>query len=146
MLAWFTTRHRLPLRWYLVIVVIGAMVPLVAFTTLVVVRLSGYERAAVERDLVETATALATDLDRSVRATVSTLEAMAQSRDLDGADLEAFYADAQRVLPTQAHWRAVIVLTPSGQQLMNTLRPLGTALPIANDPDSLRREIGRAHV
>ena len=52
MLAWFTTRHRLPLRWYLVIVVIGAMLPIVAFTTLVVVRLSAYERSAVERDLV----------------------------------------------------------------------------------------------
>ena len=142
MLAWLTTRLRLPLRWYLVIVVTGAMLPLVAFTTLVVVRLSGYERAAVERDLVETATALATDLERSVRATVSTLEAMAQSRALDGADLEAFYAEAQRVLPTQAHWRAVIVLTPSGQQLMNTLRPLGTPLPAANDPDSLLRVIG----
>ncbi|HEY7521471.1 MAG TPA: ATP-binding protein [Methylomirabilota bacterium] len=141
MLAWFTTRHRLPLRWYLVIVVIGAMLPIVAFTTLLVVRLSAYERSAVERDLVETATALATDLDRSVRATVSTLEAMAQSPHLDGTDLAAFYAEAQRVLPTQAHWRALVVLAPSGQQLMNTLRPLGTALPSANEPESLRRVV-----
>jgi signal transduction histidine kinase/CheY-like chemotaxis protein len=141
MLAWFTTRHPLSLRWYLVIVVIGAMLPLVAFTTLVVVRLSAYERAAVERDLVETATALAADLDRSVRATVSTLEAMAQSPSLDGSDLESFYAEAHRVLPTQAHWRAVIVLAPSGQQLLHTMRPLGTPLPLANEPDSLRRAV-----
>jgi signal transduction histidine kinase len=141
MLAWFTTRRRLSLRWYLVIVVLGAMLPIVAFTTLVVVRLSTYERAAVERDLVETATALATDLDRSVRGTVSTLEALAQSRELDGGNLEAFYAEAQRVLPTQADWRAVILLAPSGQQLLNTLRPLGSSLPVANDPDSLRRVV-----
>jgi len=141
MLAWLTTRHRLSLRWYLVIVVIGAMLPLVTFTTLVVVRLSRYERAAVERELVETATALATDLDRSVRATVSTLEAMAQSPALDGDDLRAFYAEAQRVLPTQVHWRAVILLTPSGQQLLHTTRPLGTSLPAANEPDSLRRAV-----
>jgi signal transduction histidine kinase/CheY-like chemotaxis protein len=141
MFAWFTTRHRLSLRWYLVIVVIGAMLPIIAFTTLVVVRLSRYERAVVERDLVETATALATDLDRSVRASVSTLAAMAQSRDLDGSDLDAFYAEAQRVLPTQTHWRAVILLAPSGEQLLNTLRPLGTKLPIANDPGSLRRVV-----
>jgi signal transduction histidine kinase/ActR/RegA family two-component response regulator len=145
MLAWFTTRRRLSLRWYFVIVVIGAMLPIVAFTTLVVVRLSRYERAAVERDLVETATALATDLDRSVRVTVSTLEALAQSRELDGGDLEGFYAEAQRVLPTQADWRAVILLAPSGQQLINTLRPLGSSLSVANDPESLRRvvETGR---
>jgi signal transduction histidine kinase/ActR/RegA family two-component response regulator len=141
MLAWFTTRHRLPLRWYLVIVVIGAMLPIVAFATLVVLRLSVYERAAVERDLVETATELATDLDRSVRASVATLSAMAQSRDLDGGDLGAFYAEAQRVLPTQTHWRAVVLLAPSGEQLLNTLRPLGTKLPIANDPESLRRAV-----
>jgi signal transduction histidine kinase/ActR/RegA family two-component response regulator len=141
MLAWFTTRHRLSLRWYLVIVVIGAMLPLVAFTTLVVVRLSAYERTAVERDLAEMATALATDLDRSVGAAISTLEAMAQSPTLDGSDLEAFYAEAQRILPTQAHWRAVIVLAPSGQQLLHTMRPLGTPLPVANEPESLRRAV-----
>jgi signal transduction histidine kinase/ActR/RegA family two-component response regulator len=141
MLAWFTTRQSLSLRWYLVIVVIGAMLPLVAFTTLVVVRLSAYERVAVERDLAETATALATDLDRSVRATVSTLEAMAQSPSLDGRSLEGFYAEAQRVLPTQAHWRAVIVLTTSGQQVLHTLRPLGTPLPLADDSESLRRAV-----
>jgi signal transduction histidine kinase/ActR/RegA family two-component response regulator len=141
MLAWLTTRRRLSLRWYLVIVVIGAMLPIVAFTTLVIVRLSAYERTAVERDLVETATALATDLDRSVQGTVSTLEAMAQARALDGPDLEAFYAEAQRVLPTQPHWRAIAVLLPSGQQLMNTLRPLGTTLPSATDLDSVRRAV-----
>ena len=141
MLAWFTTRRRFSLRWYLVIVVLGAMLPVVAFTTLVVVRLSTYERAAVERDLVETATALATDLDRSVRATVSTLEALAQSRALDDGDLETFYAEAQRVLPTQGDWRAVILLAPSGQQLLNTLRPLGSPLPVANEPESLRRVV-----
>jgi signal transduction histidine kinase/ActR/RegA family two-component response regulator len=141
MLAWLVTRRRFSLRWYLVIVVVGAMLPIVAFTTLVVVRLSTYERTAVERDLVDTATALATDLDRSVRATVSTLEALAQSRELDGGNLEAFYAEAQRVLPTQADWRAVILLAPSGQQLLNTLRPLGSVLPEANDPESLRRAV-----
>jgi signal transduction histidine kinase/ActR/RegA family two-component response regulator len=141
MLAWFTTRRRLSLRWYLVIVVIGAMLPIVVFTTLVVVRLSSYARAAVERELVETATALATDLDRSVRATVSTLEALAQSRELDRGNLEGFYAEVQRVLPTQSDWRGVILLAPSGQQLINTRRPLGSSLPMANDPESLRRVV-----
>jgi signal transduction histidine kinase/ActR/RegA family two-component response regulator len=141
MLAWLVTRRRFSLRWYLVIVVVGAMAPIVAFTTLVVMRLSVYERTAVERDLVETASALANDLDRSIHATVSTLEALAQSRTFDGRDLAAFYAEAQRLLPTQAHWRAIILLSPAGQQLVNTLRPFGTALPGANDRESLRQAV-----
>jgi signal transduction histidine kinase/CheY-like chemotaxis protein len=138
MVPWRTFPRRLPLRWYLVVLVVGAMLPIVAFTTLVVVRLSAYERTAVERELMDSASTLATDVDRSVRATIATLEAMAQSRQLDGADVEAFYAEAQRILPTQPHWGAVVLLSPTGQQILNTLRPLGTRLPTATEPQSVR--------
>ena len=141
MVAWLAARRRLPLRWYLVILVVGAMLPIVIFTTMVVVRLSAYERAALERELVESAAALATDLDRAVRGTVAILEAMAQSRALETGQLEAFYAEAQRILPTQPHWHAIILLGPEGRQILNTLRPMGVRLPSANEPASLRRTV-----
>jgi signal transduction histidine kinase/ActR/RegA family two-component response regulator len=123
------------------VLVVGAMLPIVTFTTLLVVRLSAYERSTVERDLVESAAGLATDLDRSVRATIATLEAMAQSRELDGPDLESFYTEARRILPTQPHWRGIVLLAPGGQQIVNTLRPLGTRLPAVSEPESLRRTV-----
>ena len=61
---------RIPFGPYLAI---GAMLPIVAFTTLLVVRLSAYERSAVERDLVETATALATRARSSLRRSAMTV-------------------------------------------------------------------------
>lgn len=124
------------------------MLPIVLFTTVVLVRLSAYERAAVERELLETTTGLATDLDRTVRGTIATLAAMAQSRALDRDDLEAFYAEAQRIVPTQPHWRAVILVSPTGRQVLNTVRPPGGELPMVNETESFRRalETGRPTV
>jgi signal transduction histidine kinase len=142
-MALLSSRGRLPLRWYLVILVVGALLPIVLFTTLVVFRLSTYERAAVERELLESAATLATEVDRSLRGTVATLQAMAQSRLLDGGDLEAFYDEAQRIRPTQPNWQAIVVLAPDGRQLVNTLRAPRTPLPSTSDPESLRVVVER---
>ena len=117
------------------------MLPIVVFTTVVIVRLSAYERAAVERELMDTTIGLATDLDRTVRGTIATLDAMAQSRALDTDDLETFYAEAQRILPTQPHWRGVILVSSGGRQLLNTLRPVGASLPAISEPESFRQAL-----
>jgi signal transduction histidine kinase len=138
-------RRPIPLKWHLILLVVGTLLPVVAFAGVVLHRLSESERAVAERRLVRSVRDLASLLDREMSGTIRTLSALAESERLDRGDLQAFYAEAGRVLKTQPSWSSVILLSPDGQQLMNTGRPWGTKLPGANEPASLKRvvETGR---
>jgi signal transduction histidine kinase/ActR/RegA family two-component response regulator len=131
----------LALKWHLVLLVAGALLPVVLFGVAVVHRLSLNERAASERRLILEARNLTQDVEREVSSTTRTLQALAASDRLDQSDLKAFYTEAQRTVQTQPTWLAVILLKPEGQQILNTFRPFGTSLPFANEPESVRRVV-----
>ena len=130
-----------PLRWHLVLLVVGILLPAVVFGALIAHRLSSSERAVAERRLVRSARDLATAVDREMSSTIRTLSALAASERLERGDLEGFHAEARRVAGTQPSWMTVILLSPDGRQLMNTLRPWGVPLQSANEPASLRRVV-----
>ncbi|HEX8560416.1 MAG TPA: PAS domain S-box protein [Pyrinomonadaceae bacterium] len=134
-------RRALALRWHLVLLVAGALLPLAAFAALVVYRLAGSERAAADRRLMRSAQDLSAALDRETQATVRALRALAESNELNGPRLEQFHAEAARVLSTQPAWLTVILLTPDGQQVVNTSVPWGAPLHAAVEPESFRRVV-----
>ncbi|HSK75772.1 MAG TPA: sensor histidine kinase [Thermoanaerobaculia bacterium] len=138
-------RRPFPLKWHLALLVVGMLLPVVLFTGIVLHRLAQSERAMAERRLMRSVRDLASLLDREMSGTIRTLSALAESERLDRGDLPAFYAEASRVLKTQPSWNGVILLSPDGQQLVNTGHPWGTKLPGANEPASLKRvvETGR---
>jgi signal transduction histidine kinase len=131
----------LPLKWHLILLVVGTLLPVVAFTGVVLHRLSESERAMAERRLLRSARELASLLDREMSGTIRTLSALAESERLDRGDLQAFHAEASRVLKTQPSWSLVILLSPEGGQLVNTGLPWGKDLPAVNEPASLSRVI-----
>jgi signal transduction histidine kinase/CheY-like chemotaxis protein len=131
-------RHTLSLKWHFVLLVAGALLPVVLFAVTVVHKLSVNERAASERRLLLATRDLTQDVEREVSSTTRTLQALAASERLDQDDLKTFYKEAQRTVQTQPTWLGVIVLTPDGHQIINTFRPFGTALPLANEPESVR--------
>jgi PAS domain S-box-containing protein len=133
-----TTRRALALKWHLVLLVAGALLPLVGFAAVVVYRLAESERAATDRRLLRSAHDLSLALDRELQSTVRTLSALAESDRLDREDLAAFHAEARRVVSTQPAWLTLILLKPDGQQLVNTNADWGAPLPSAIEPDSLR--------
>jgi signal transduction histidine kinase len=135
------TRKTFPLRWHLVLLVLGTLLPVVVFGALVAHQLSNSERALAERRLVQSARDLATGIDREMSSTIRTLSALAASERLERGDLPGFHAEASRVARTQSFWRTVILLSPDGRQLMNTLRPWGAPLGSVNEPASLRRAV-----
>src|SRR5215204_2435665 len=94
----------LALKWHLVLLVAGALLPLVGFAAVVVYRLAESERAANDRRLLTSAQDLSNALGRELQSTIRTLSALAESEKLDGADLRAFHADSKRVLATQPAW------------------------------------------
>ncbi|BAY40662.1 multi-sensor hybrid histidine kinase [Nostoc sp. NIES-2111] len=130
--------YTLSLKWHFLLLVAGVLLPVVLFAVAVVHKLSLNERAASERRLALAARNLTQDVEREVSSTTRTLQALATSERLDQNDLKAFYKEAKRTAKTQTTWLSVILLTPDGQQILNTFRPYGTALPLANEPESVR--------
>jgi signal transduction histidine kinase len=129
----------LSLRWYLVLLVAGTLLPVVLFAVVVVYKLSNQEQAAAERRMLLAARNLASNVDYELSSTIRTLDALAVSQQLYAGDLEGFHQEANRLVEKQPAWLTVILLSPEGQQVMNSQRPLGTPLPLVNEPNSLRR-------
>lgn len=116
------------LRVNLILLVVLAFIPLLAFAAVMVVLSARSELAIFERGATERTRALITAVDAELKSSISTLEALATSSQLNGDDLRGFYAEAARVLKSQPGWRTVIVTLPAGESLLNLLRPLGTEL------------------
>lgn len=87
----------------------------------------------IYRDAVATARSLASDLDREVSDIESGLKILATARELALGDLGAFHARATDAVNPQ---RVInyLLLDPQGHQLVNTLKPWGSALPPTGAP------------
>lgn len=129
----------LSLRWYLVLLVAGTLLPVVVFAVAVVHQLSNQEQTAAERRILIAARSLAATVEREFSSTTRTLQALAVAEPLSQGDLKAFHSKAKRVVKTQSPWITVILLTPEGQQVVNTMQPFGARLPPAGEPKSLQR-------
>jgi signal transduction histidine kinase len=134
-------RRTRALRWHLLLLVSGALLPVAVFAAIVVQQLGNVEQAAAERRLSQSARDLAAVLDREILGTTRALSALAESERLDRGDLRAFHAEARRVQRTQPSWLTVLLLSPAGRQLVNSAQPWGTPLPPANELASLRRTV-----
>lgn len=134
----------LSLRWHLMFLLIGTLVPVLLFATALVLQLSQEARAASERRLVIAANIFANEIDREISGTLRTLQAMAESENLDGVQLNPFYVEAKRAARTQPSWMLIILATPDGRQVVNTGLPFGTALPRVNEPASFHRVVSLA--
>ena len=132
-------RRPLPLKWHLTLLVVGTLLPVVLFTGVVLHRFAEAERTVAERRMMRSVRDLAHVLDREMSGTIRTLSALAESERLDRGDLQAFHAEASRVLKTQPSWSLVVLLAPDGRQLVNTGVAWGTKLLPVNEPASLQR-------
>ena len=129
--------RRRPLGWHLALLTACAALPVLVFATLLVVRTSTQERAQVERGMLDVSHALAAALDRELLVSVGVLELLAQSPRLAADDLAGFHVEATRVLAARPTWQSILVVTPDGQQVVNTLLPFGTPLGRVSEPESL---------
>src|SRR5262245_37043954 len=125
------------LRRYLIILAALTILPLVGFTTWIVLEVHREDRARAERALTETARALSLAVERDVAAMVAALEALATSKDLDAAGLRSFYAQAAALRAMREQdWTTIALLDPSGAALFDLQHPFGPpppALPVDAD-------------
>jgi signal transduction histidine kinase len=128
-----------PLRLYLVILILGAIMPGALLTAGLVRRAVASNHAAAERRLIESARVDASALDREFISTFSTLRVLGASSALERDDMAAFYEEARRVQGTQPDWYSIVLLSPDGRVLVSTRQNWGASLVPVADPDSLKR-------
>jgi signal transduction histidine kinase len=117
-----------PLKVHLILLVVGAVVPLLIFTMVLAGRFVTTQRADIEAALRANATDLATAVDREFETSIAALQVLAESPTLDKGDLAPFYGRAEAVRQ-QRKWGTVVLLGLDGSQLLNLLQPLGAAMP-----------------
>jgi len=125
-------------RAYLAFIVAACVVP----AALIGAALVGYdyykrERARIVRDTTATARALGAAVDMELGGVKAALFALSTSPLLAAGDYAGFHAQASAALKNQ-NFDSVVLLDASGQQLLNTLRPYGAALPATANPAALR--------
>ena len=129
------------LRTFLLAVVILALVPLLAVAAVAIWWAHQDERRAVEQALLYHARSVSVAVDREVETSLAGLKGLATSSDLDPADLRKFYDQARLAQEAYRRWLTVALVDPSGRQLLNLLRPLGSALPSVAGLESFQRTL-----
>jgi diguanylate cyclase (GGDEF)-like protein/PAS domain S-box-containing protein len=95
------------------------------------------EREQLEQGALQTARALALGLERDLATMSGKLEVLATSAAIVTGDLAMFYREAGEVLATERFADAIILVDPSGQEVIDTLRPFGVPLRPTRHPETL---------
>lgn len=135
------------IRSQLTLLVFACVVP-ASLAAAALVFYNYYEnRARLLHEAKEVANVLMAAVDRELAAQQAALSVLATSSHLRTNNLAAFYRQAQETLK---YHRAtnIVLLDPTYQQRINTLRPFGSPLPLTKDGQVTRRvfETGRPTV
>ncbi|MCB1888520.1 MAG: response regulator [Rhodocyclaceae bacterium] len=120
-----------PIRARLIELVIIALIP--ALVGLPYFAFESYrrEKLRLETGTLQTARAMALAVDRELSKSLVVVQTVAQSHYLKVNDLKGFHQHALDILQTEAFGRNFVLVDPAGQQLVNTLKPMGEPLPRA---------------
>ena len=127
------------IRTRLAMVVLACVIPAAIGFALLIDHFYDREKAQIKRDTLLTARALALAVDRDLNSGKIAALALATSRSIGTKDLAVFHAQAKSLLSDEFPGFAFVLSDASGQQVVNTLRPYGEALPHHGNPEQLRR-------
>lgn len=117
-----------PIWYYLVALVVLAVVPMLLIAVVLVVGQASTQRAAIDQSMRSTARAVSVSVDLILEANRTAIETLAQSELIDRADWTGLYAIASRVA-AQRGAVFISLFDTAGNQKFNTGRPYGTPLP-----------------
>jgi len=123
------------LKRHLLLLVLGALLPLLALAVALTVLLASEDRQRTERALHENARLLSGALDAELGRSITAMHTMARNEALHRGDLRAFYDEAKDVRDSLGLWDNVLLLSPKGDHLFNLMRPFGTKLPPLPQPE-----------
>lgn len=143
---WPRVVRPLRLQIFLVLFAVALLTPVIGVAIYALQQMASYERAAIEDSVLQAAREYADDIDRELDRAFVTLETLATSEPLQRGDYERFHAQAIAALKrTKA---AIVLVDRNYQQIVDTLKPFGEALPKTSDPSSAERVFatGQRHV
>jgi hypothetical protein len=117
----------MPVRRQLLLLVFCILIPAVIACGIAVLFAYSHERQRSEENLLRTTQGLAESLDRELDTIVRRLETLATSPSLPQADLQSFWQQARQAVKEEGMW--IVLTTPDGQQVVNTLLAHGQSLP-----------------
>jgi CheY-like chemotaxis protein len=126
------------LRTNLLVLVIGAMTPLLAVLFIGGEIIMRHEREAVAREALGRARSAMSAVDAELRGSLTVMQALASSRYLASGDLSEFYEEARRVLASQPDWLNIGLTTAAGVQVIDAAFPYGQHKPLKGDEVSFR--------
>jgi len=132
---------RVPLRRRLFLLAAAGLVPVVIMSGLGLYALARQQQTQAERIGLELARALATAVDAELRSSISVLQSLATTVEIDPKNLAAFREEVRPVLETQPTWAALFLADPSGHRLVDTRFPLGPTLPTIFESASFERVV-----
>jgi len=124
------------IRAYLLIMIGAIILPISIFAAIALQTLLRSEREAALQAMDQTASATALLVDRELSSAEAALHVLARSPHLAHGDIAGFYEHARSA--DRGDGGRTILFDPSGQQIINTVVPLGTKLPPPPDYVRLR--------
>jgi signal transduction histidine kinase len=115
------------------------MIPFFIFSAIMVDELVRLERRASERNLRREAQKLRLSVDQEFLSTISTLQALAMSLDLERHDLKSFHEELRRIQKSQPSWETIVIHDPDGRFLISSIRDYGEVLIKPPEPDSIQK-------
>ena len=128
--------RQMALRSYLVVLILGSMLPFLLVSGALLLRVLRDDRSSVELTLIASARQQAAALDAETDATVRTLQVLGTSVFLERGDLDAFESEVRKVAPAQA-WLSLRLLSPEPRVLIDTAAPAGTPPGEVADPETV---------
>jgi signal transduction histidine kinase len=132
---------RAGLREHLLVMVLVAMLPLGLFSILLLVQSWRLQQDDVRETVLDAAQSLATTVRSELDGSVRKLELVALSEALDRNAIAEFRAFAGEVLAASPEWSNLVLVSLSGEQLVNMRQPPGIPLPTSGDRDFQRRAV-----
>ena len=125
-------RSQVGFRAHLAAVAILAAIPFVAGGAAISYLYVSGEREQTQRRLISSASDMLASIERELAGALIALRTLVLSEPLARGDFQAFQRQAEeaaRLFPESA----IVLRRPDGQQVVNTVRPWGTSLPVSQD-------------
>lgn len=125
----------------LLALILAAAIPVLLFGAWAAYRSATQARDAARQGAGEIAARVAERVEAELAAQIEVVGALAASTALDRPDLGDFYVEAQRLKAVRPFWHTIELTDPSGEQVINLLRPAGDPLGPTVDRDSFERVV-----